>query len=74
MTLHGAKGLEFDIVCLPFAHFGKPPANAANKPLVCYQANQAGTIEAWVNLDGRDDLKQAAVVAQQEEVGSTETP
>ena len=67
MTLHGAKGLEFDIVCLPFAHFGKPPANAANKPLVCYQANQAGTIEAWVNLDGRDDLKQAAVVAQQEE-------
>ncbi|MDG1112390.1 MAG: exodeoxyribonuclease V subunit beta [Pseudomonadales bacterium] len=67
MTLHGAKGLEFDIVCLPFAHFGKPPANAANKPLLCYQANQDGTIEAWVNLDGRDDLKQAAVTAQQEE-------
>ena len=67
MTLHGAKGLEFDIVCLPFAHFGKPPANAANKPLLCYQPNQAGTIEAWVNLDDRDDLKLAAVVALQEE-------
>ena len=67
MTLHGSKGLEFDIVCLPFAHFGKPPANAANKPLLCYRANQAGKIEAWVNLDGRDDLKQAAVTAQQEE-------
>ena len=67
MTLHGAKGLEFDIVCLPFAHFGKPPANAANKPLLCYQPNQAGTIEAWVNLDDREDLKLAAVVALQEE-------
>ena len=67
MTLHGAKGLEFDIVCLPFAHFGKPPAKAANRPILCYQANQAGTIEAWVNLDGREDLNQAAVTAQQEE-------
>lgn len=67
MTLHGAKGLEFDIVCLPFAHFGKPPANAANRPMLCYQANQDGAIEAWINLDGRDDLKRAAITAQQEE-------
>jgi exodeoxyribonuclease V beta subunit len=67
MTLHGAKGLEFDIVCLPFAHFGKPPSQAANRPMLCHQPNQAGVVEAWVNLDGQDDLKQIAVRAQQEE-------
>ena len=50
MTLHGSKGLEFDIVCLPFAHFSSTVSNRNSEPSVGHQQNAASIIEPWINI------------------------
>jgi len=67
MTFHGAKGLEFDVVCLPFAHFGQQTKPSRLKDLLSPILNPDGLCETWVNLNQDPMLKAATERANQEE-------
>lgn len=60
MTLHGSKGLEFDIVCLPFAHFSSTASNRKSEPSVSHHQNASSIIEPWINLAGDSALTTTA--------------
>ena len=67
MTLHGAKGLEFDIVCLPFAHFSSTASTRKSEPSISHQRNSANVIEPWINIAGNPELTTLAEREAQEE-------
>ena len=67
MTFHGAKGLEFDVVCLPFAHFGHNKRASGSTASLAIQANEQGEYESFVNLNQDPTLNALTEQSDREE-------
>ena len=65
MTIHAAKGLEFDAVCVPFADFGAVKTRASDRLLTEEATSSAAHAE--INLVRSDDLEETLTERAQEE-------
>ena len=67
VTMHGAKGLEYDIVVVPIGSFSSQTRQNSNYPALFHQEDEQGRIQVCAELGQNDAHRKAAIQESREE-------